>query len=237
MKIEVNTTYYRELNEEINQAVRAGETQFELTKVYGQRYIGNALQAPVHIDITGTPGNDMAAFMDGCTIEVHGNAQDQIGNTMNQGEIVVHGRCGDAAGYAMRGGSIFVKDGCGWRTGIHMKEYKEKRPVIVIGGDAGSFLGEYMAGGIILLLGQADRYLATGMHGGIIYLAHPIAEEEVNPLLVQEELEDYDVEMVEKLLAQYNEYFAEENGFEAALTPEFRRLRPKSSRPYGGMYT
>ena len=29
----------------------------------------------------------------------------------------------------------------GYRAGIHMKEYKEKRPLIVIGGSAGSFLG------------------------------------------------------------------------------------------------
>jgi len=28
-----------------------------------------------------------------------------------------------------------------------MKQYKEKKPVIVIGGTAGSFLGEYLAGG------------------------------------------------------------------------------------------
>ena len=34
-----------------------------------------------------------------------------------------------------------------------MKEYKNLRPAIVIGGCAGSFLGEYMAGGIIIILG------------------------------------------------------------------------------------
>ncbi len=79
--------------------------------------------------------------MDGGVVEVLGNAQDQVGNTMNAGEVIIRGRCGDAAGYAMRGGRIFVRDGCGWRAGIHMKEYGEKRPVVVIGRDAGSFLG------------------------------------------------------------------------------------------------
>ena len=121
------------------------------------------------LKIHGTPGNDMACYMDGGEIEVFGNAQDQIGNTMNDGRIVVHGRCGDAAGYGMRGGTILVRDDCGWRVGIHMKEYEAHRPAIVIGGDAGSFLGEYMAGGVIVLLGKPGAYLATGMHGGVIY--------------------------------------------------------------------
>ena len=89
--------------------------------------------------------------MDGGEVEVFGSAQDQTANTMNAGSVVVHGRVGDAAGYAMRGGELIVRDGCGWRGGINMKQYGEKRPVIVIGGDAGNFLGEYMAGGIIVL--------------------------------------------------------------------------------------
>ena len=233
LKIKVETMHYKDLNEQIHEGIRAGEKNFELTDVYGQRYIGDALLAGNHIDIFGTPGNDLAAFMDGATIDIHGNAQDQIGNTMNEGRIVVRGRCGDAAGYAMRGGSIYIEGDCGWRTGIHMKEYQDKRPTIVIGGDAGSFLGEYMAGGIILLMGKPDRYLATGMHGGIIYLAEPVADRDVNPMLVQEELEDYDVKTVEKLLGEYNALF----GADRKITADFRRLRPKSCRPYDGMYT
>ena len=233
MQIEVGATSYRDLNNIIREKIATGEDEFLLSEVYGQRYIGNALQAPVHISIDGTPGNDMAAFMDGCSIEVHGNAQDQTGNTMNDGEIIIHGRCGDATGYGMRGGSIFVRDSCGWRNGIHMKEYKEKRPVLVIGGDAGSFLGEYMAGGIILLLGKPGEYLATGMHGGVIYLAHEIAKEDVNEQLVQEPLDEHDCEIVSGLLERYNKYFETNK----TLTDDFRRLRPKSSRPYGGMYT
>mgnify|MGYP002508363490 CR=1 FL=1 len=43
----------------------------------------------------------------------------------------------------------------GYRAGIHMKAYKDKVPVMVIGGTAGSFLGEYQAGGVIVVLGLA----------------------------------------------------------------------------------
>lgn len=34
-----------------------------------------------------------------------------------------------------------------------MKAYEEKVPVMVIGGSVGSFLGEYQAGGRIIVLG------------------------------------------------------------------------------------
>ena len=90
-----------------------------------------------------------------------------------------------------------------------------------------------MAGGIILLLGKPGEYLATGMHGGDIYLAHEIAKEDVNEQLVQESLDEHDREIVSGLLERYNKYFETNK----TLTDDFRRLRPKSSRPYGGMYT
>lgn len=60
---------------------------------------------------------------------------------MNGGSIVVRGSVGDTAGYAMRGGEIYVQGNAGYRAGIHMKAYQDQQPVIVIGGRAGSFLG------------------------------------------------------------------------------------------------
>jgi glutamate synthase domain-containing protein 3 len=59
-----------------------------------------------------------------------------------------------------------------------MKEYKEKKPSLVIGGTAQDFAGEYMAGGVMILLGMnlkdgenhPAKYIGTGMHGGVIYL-------------------------------------------------------------------
>ena len=96
---------------------------------------------------------------------------------MNKGDIIIHGNVGDACGYGMRGGRIFIEGDCGYRGGIHMKAYEQHFPVIVIGGKAGSFLGEYQAGGLILVLGQgqngaypAGNFCGTGMHGGKIVL-------------------------------------------------------------------
>jgi len=124
----------------------------ELNNVLGQRYIGDGIQSKISILINGTPGNDLAAFMDGPEIEVFGNVQDGTGNTMNSGKVIVHGSAGDILGYSMRGGEIYIKQDVGYRSGIHMKSYLDKFPVIVIGGKAGHFLGEYMAGGIIIIV-------------------------------------------------------------------------------------
>lgn len=149
--------HYRELNARVKLAIlecKSGKfPHIILNNVLGHRYIGDGIKGEALIIVNGTPGNDMAVFMDGPQIEVFGNGQDGIGNTMNSGRIVVHGDCGDILGYSMRGGEIYIKGNVGWRSGIHMKSYLEKFPVIVIGGKAGDFLGEYMAGGIIILLG------------------------------------------------------------------------------------
>ena len=101
-----------------------------------------------------------------------------MANTMNSGRIVVYGNAGDTVGYAMRGGEIFILGNAGYRVGIHMKEYADKKPVIVIGGKVGDFLGEYMAGGTIVILGlnisdaeeSIGNFCGSGMHGGTIYI-------------------------------------------------------------------
>ena len=123
-----------------------------LTGCLGQRFICAGM-SDVSVTVEGTPGNALGAYLNGADITVLGNAQDAVGDTMNSGIIAVHGNIGDAAGYAMRGGCIYVKGNAGYRAGIHMKAYKEKVPVMVIGGCTGSFLGEYQAGGVIVVLG------------------------------------------------------------------------------------
>lgn len=236
VNVSLGTAHFKEANEKVRAALKDADV-VELHDVYAQRYLGCTMPAGKRLEIHGVPGNDMASYMDGGEIEVFGNAQDQIGNTMNDGSIVIHGRCGDAAGYAMRGGRILVRDGCGWRVGIHMKQYEDKCPAIVIGGDAGSFLGEYMAGGVIVLLGKPGAYLATGMHGGGIFLKHQLAPEDVPAGLIQHVAEPADLETLVPLLKAYNQAFSAELAEPVDETGEgFYCLRPASSRPYASMY-
>ena len=151
LKVNAEGLYYRDLNSLLRQAICAnGIERIEIRNVCGQRYIGTDLDTNIQIDVYGTPGNDLGAFMNGPKVVVHGNAQDGCGNTMNEGQIIIHGHAGDVTGNSMRGGKIFVRDYVGYRVGIHMKEYQRKIPQIVIGQTAGDFLAEYMAGGIML---------------------------------------------------------------------------------------
>ncbi|TRO50059.1 hypothetical protein E2P47_00575, partial [Candidatus Bathyarchaeota archaeon] len=143
-KVDAAGVYYKDLNDALRNIVGQGAKEIELHNVFGQRYIGTNLGNDVKLTIFGTPGNDLGAFMNGPKIIVNGNAQDGCGNTMNEGEIIIYGRTGDLTGHSMRGGKIFVRDDVGYRVGIHMKEYKKKKPTIVIGGSAQDFLGEYM---------------------------------------------------------------------------------------------
>ena len=234
--VTLGTVHFTEGNAAVRSALETSDV-VELRETFAQRYLGCGMKAGKRLEIHGVPGNDMACYMDGGEIEVFGNAQDQVANTMNDGDIVIHGRVGDAAGYGMRGGRIMVRDGCGWRVGIHMKQYGEKCPAIVIGGNAGSFLGEYMAGGIIVLLGTPGPYLATGMHGGVIYLRHVLDERDIPSGLVQEPVDETDCKVLARLLGEYNEKFADELEAPADTTGKgFYRLRPASSRPYASMY-
>ncbi len=234
--VSLGTAHFKEANEKVRAALEGADV-VALHDVYAQRYLGCAMPEGKRLEIHGTPGNDMACYMDGGEIEVFGNAQDQIGNTMNEGCIVVHGRCGDAAGYGMRGGKILIRDACGWRVGIHMKQYESHCPAIVVGGDAGSFLGEYMAGGAIVLLGKPGAYLATGMHGGVIYLKHELDPAAISTGLVQEPVDEQDKDVLHSLLEEYNNAFADELDAPVDTSgQDFYRLRPASSRPYASMY-
>lgn len=232
--VTLGTSHFKEANELVREAFEHADT-LDIQQAHAQRYLGAAMPEGKRLEIHGTPGNDLGCYMDGGQIEVFGNAQDQVGNTMNRGSIVIHGRCGDAAGYGMRGGQIVIRDDCGWRVGVHMKEYQEHRPAIVIGGDAGNFLGEYMAGGIIVLFGTPGKHLATGMHGGVMYLAHQLDQEDIPAGLVQHKLTDQDVDTLAPLLQHYRDSFGAD-GRDVPALETFWALRPESSRPYGSMY-
>lgn len=234
--------HFSELGAQVRRAVADGATRLELRNVHGQRYIGTGLQGPLHIDVHGTPGNDLAAFANGPTIYVHGNAQDGIGNTMNAGLVVVHGRAGDIAGYSMRGGKVFVRDDVGYRAGIHMKENSENRPTLVVGGTAQPFLGEYMAGGVLLLLGlnlpsaakHQATFIGTGMHGGVIYLRGRVESNQLGKEVGVLELEASDWQQVGSLVQEYTGYFGGDST--RILGAPFVKLLPMSKRPYGQLY-
>ena len=224
----------------LNRQVKAAPGDVCIRDCCGQRFIGSGLKDKT-VTIHGTPGNALGAYLDGAVIEVHGNVQDAVGDTMNAGEIVVHGNAGDALGYAMRGGAIYVRGDAGYRAGIHMKAYEDKQPVIVIGGRVGSFLGEYLAGGTIIVLGigasdaPLSNFTGTGMHGGriLIRTAQPLP-----PLHAQVTVSSATAGDMEEA-APYVHEFARRFRMDAdsLLADEYVLLRPNAKNPYQQLFT
>ncbi len=242
MRINAEGMHYRFLNTKINSALEDGRVKISLVGVCGQRYIGAGLKKTgVQIAVSGIPGNDLGVFMDGPEITVSGNVQDGAGNTLNSGRIIIHGNSGDILGHSMRGGEIFVKGDVGYRVGIHMKEYRDSCPVIVIGGSARSFLGEYMAGGMIILLGlKKDRrvvgdFLGTGMHGGVIYVRGSVDVHQLGKEVKVFKTDGRDLLRIKIYVERFAEYF----GFSSdrILKERFLKIIPITHRPYGKLYS
>ncbi len=241
---EINATgaYYRDLNSQVREAVEKGEKEITLKGVNGQYYIGDGLRGNAQITIEGVPGNDLAAFMDGPTIRVKSNAQDNLCNTMNGGKVIIEGNAGDVLGYGMRGGKLHVRGDVGYRVGIHMKGIKKQAPTIVVGGTAGDFFGEYMAGGVLILLGLDEKetrpivgdYLGTGMHGGAIYVRGEVDKNLCGAEVGVLETDEYDAKVLKDALTDYCKDFGLK--LEDIMKKPFKKLVPVSSRPYGNLY-
>ena len=237
MQLDVSKLGYQELNAVLRDTK---DRDITLEGCIGQRFIAAGTSGK-HVKITGIPGNALGAYLNGSVIETAGNAQDAVGDTMNDGEIIVHGNIGDAAGYAMRGGRIFVQGNAGYRAGIHMKAYQDKVPVMVIGGRTGSFLGEYQAGGIIIVLGLSggerpivSNFPCTGMHGGKLFLRSDCAGIHF-PHQVHHRIASAD-ELAE--IRSYVEEYCRHFGGDPVelLNAEFTIVTPDSGNPYQQMY-
>ena len=224
----------------MNEQIKRLDGYIQLENVLGQRFIAAGLSQKT-LDIHGTPGNALGAYLNGAVINVYGNAQDAVGDTMNAGQINIFGNIGDAPGYAMRGGKIYIKGDAGYRAGIHMKAYKEHIPVLMIGGKAGSFLGEYQAGGIIVVLGLVDddrdivaNFPCTGMHGGKMFLRSRCKGIHFPHQVTARSAATEDLDEIKDYISEFCSIF----GFDEAtiLESDFTVITPDSKNPYKQMY-
>lgn len=238
MNIDATGLYYRDLNERI---LGSADEEIVVRNLCGQRYIACGAKAR-RFSLYGTPGNGLGHYMDGAQVEVFGNAQEAVGDTMNDGEIVIHGDCGDACGYGMRGGRILIEGNVGYRAGIHMKAYMDRCPVLVIGGRAGSFLGEYLAGGLIAVLGigaggeyPCRFFCGTGMHGGKIVLRCDEAPRGLPRQVLVRAMTDEDRAEVAPHVRAYCAHFG--GDADVLLAQRYYVLTPNPEAGYRQLYT
>jgi len=247
-----NPLSYQQLNVLIRKAVKQEFRNIKLLNIYGQRFIAAGVECEkpgfIQLEINGIPGNDLGIFLNGPKIVVNGNAEDQVGNTMNEGTIIIHGDCRDVAGLSMRGGKIYVKGNAGYRVGIHMKEYQSKIPVVMIGGSAREFFGEYMAGGMLVALGLkieegkiskvknvVGPSLGSGIHGGTIYLRGDVPESYLGIGTIKRQISEEDHKNLEPYISEFCNLFKIDS--DDVWNEPFIKIFPGSHRPYAAYYT
>jgi glutamate synthase domain-containing protein 3 len=271
-KIEINAMpegcklYYKDINRQIRKAIADGHDYIILKNVMGQRYIGAGLKGDYTIEIFGDAGLDLGVFSEGLTYIVHGSSEYLLGNTLNGGEIVVYGDSWDITGMGARGGNIFVMSNGGSRIGIHMKEFGDRKPVICYGGTVKQYCGEYMAGGVIVVLGLdfkdaikdpkkpidknnidgtkvknidgaiVQSDLAGGIHGGAVYVRGHQVPDELLGVYAVKE----EIQKEDKtILEPIIKRFCELFNVDTDFIWEkgFTKISPFSSRPFGKHYT
>ncbi len=127
-------------------AFELGWKQFLTYGYKGQRFLGCGFGGDtdaVRIDAYGSTGDYLASGIDGMSIYIHGNAQDQLGQIMKRGKLVVYGDVGQTFMYGAKGGDVYIMGNAAGRPFINAVG----RPRAVINGTALDFLAEsFMAG-------------------------------------------------------------------------------------------
>jgi glutamate synthase domain-containing protein 3 len=242
VRIDARDIHYTPLNQMIRRAVAEGATEIVIDNVLGQRFIADGLRGDgVTITVNGVPGGDLGMFMSGPTLIIHGNADHAPGNTMDRGCIVIHGSAGDAVAHSMRGGRVYVRDDIGYRGGIHMKQYMDKRPVLVVGGSARAFLGEYMAGGLLIVLGLIgvppllERGVGSGIHGGEIFARGNVPDTILGVGAKQKAASDDEKHRIAPVIRDFAAKFSLDP--RPLLASDYTRIVPASARPFANKYT
>ena len=129
-----------------------------------------------------------------------------------------------------------------------MKAYKELFPVIIVGGKSGDFLGEYMAGGLLVILGIMHHdinakihtqkivgdFVGTGMHGGKIFIRGNIDKRKLGKEVKITRPLGEDTDILKQHLQDFCRYFKLD--LKEILKQPFIKLYPHTHRPYGKIY-
>lgn len=214
----------------------------------GQRFLGSGLgpeSGDVVIHAYGSTGDYLASGLDGATVVVHANAQDQLAQIMKRGTLVVHGDVGQTFMYGAKGGSVFVKGNAAGRPLINAVG----KPRAVINGTCLDFLAEsFMAGdplnggGFVILNGvrfdddgnvldldtpYAGSNLFSLASGGAIYVRDPhrlLDDEQLNGGEFTD-LTDADWKLIEPYLEENERLFGIRTG--RLLTVDGEQRSPK----------
>ncbi|MGH2582296.1 MAG: hypothetical protein ACRDFQ_05310, partial [Anaerolineales bacterium] len=248
------------LGREVQRLVSAGFRKLMLVHTKGHRFIGNGLgpeTGPISLDVFGSPGDYLASGLDGASVTVHNNGQDQLAQIMKAGKLVVHGDVGQTFMYGAKGGEVYVLGNAAGRPLINAVG----KPRVVINGTCLDYLAEsFMAGdplnggGFVILNGitfdegghiaELDTPYPGGnlfslASGGAIYLRDPhglLGEDQLNGGEFAE-LTPEDWVLIEPYLKENHRLFGipierllQVKGSARAPRDVYRKIRPSAVR-------
>lgn len=244
------------------EAFYRGWRRFIVFGLKGQRFHGCGFgpdSGGVRIDIYGSSGDYLGSGIDGLSIYVHNNSQDQLGQIMKSGKMVIYGDTGQTFLYGAKGGEVYVMGNAAGRPLINAVG----KPRVVINGTSLDYLAEsFMAGdphnggGFVVLNGvefdddgnlrpQATPYSGANLFslasGGAIYVRDPfrdIDEEQLNGGEIVT-LEERDWELILPYLQENERLFGisiqedllRVNGDQKGPLEVYRKVRPKQDKP------
>jgi len=243
------------------EAFSRGWRRFIVFGLRGQRFHGCGFgpdSGGVRIDVFGSSGDYLASGIDGLSVYVHGNAQDQLGQIMKSGKLVIPGDTGQTFLYGAKGGEVYVMGNAAGRPLINAVG----KPRVVINGTCLDYLAEsfmagdpHLGGGFVVLNGitfdekgkvvsQKTPYPGSNLFslasGGAIFVRDPhktIDKEQLNGGEVVP-IDDRDWDLILPYLQENERLFhislqedlLRVNG--DLLTPQevYRKVRPKQNK-------
>ena len=151
----------------------------EIARKYGHHGLP---EDTISIALTGTAGQSFGAFLSrGVSLTLTGDGNDYVGKGLSGGRVVVRQPLastrdpgqniivGNTVLYGAVAGEAYFQGVAGERFAV-----RNSGAIAVVEG-CGDHGGEYMTGGVVLVLGDTGRNFAAGMSGGIAYVYDPEA--------------------------------------------------------------
>ncbi len=186
----------REINREIKELIRAGQTSIRVTGAAAQHNLGVGIVEPVSIRFEGSVGYYCGGLIDGPELEIQGSAGWGLGESMNSGTIQLHGNVGNSCAASIRGGTLVIHGNAGARAGISMKG-----GLLIIAGNCGYMAGFMMQKGTLIICANAAAALADSMYEGRVFVGGEI--EELGNDTVVSDPDDEDRKFLDDNLSQW----------------------------------
>jgi glutamate synthase domain-containing protein 3 len=186
----------REINAEIKQQIRRGETHVVVRNPGARHNLGVAILDPVNVRFEGSVGYYCGGLMDGPNFEIAGSAGWGLAESMMSGQVVVRGSAGNGAAAALRGGTVVIHGDAAARLGVSMKG-----GTVLVAGNCGYMAGFMGQKGTIIVCGDAGEAFADSLYETVCFVGGRIAELGTDAVMEKPSLKD--AEFLDSMLAQH----------------------------------